>query len=74
MTVRTARVTLVVIALSLLAHGDEWNRQFNVTAKPELQVSANDARVYLAAWDKNQIEVRVHTSGVRIPDQLQVNA
>src|SRR5579864_3921413 len=45
MTVRAARVTLVVIALSLLAHGDEWNRQFNVTAKPELQVSATDARV-----------------------------
>ena len=74
MSVRAARVTLVVIALSLLAHGDEWNRQFNVTAKPELQVTANDARVSLSAWDKNQIEVQVHTSGVRIPDQLQVNA
>lgn len=72
MTVRAARLAFVVIVLSLAAHADDWTKQFTVSPKPELQVSANDARVSLNAWDKDQIEVKVHTVGMRIPDQLQV--
>ena len=72
MTVRAARLAIAVIVLSLAAHADDWAKQFTVSAKPELQVSASDARVSLQAWDKNQIDVKVHTTGVRIPDQLQV--
>lgn len=75
MTVRTtARLAFVVVLLSLAAHADEWAKQFDVAAKPELQVNATDARVYLNAWDRNQIDVKVHTVGVRIPDGVQVTA
>lgn len=66
------RFALVVLVLSLAAQADDWARQFPVSDKPELEVSANDARVTVSAWDKNQIDVRVHTAGVSIPEQLQV--
>ncbi len=72
MAARTARVVLAVIVLSLAAQADDWAKQFAVSAKPELQVNANDARVTLNSWDKDQIEVKVHTVGYQIPDQLQV--
>lgn len=74
MACRAVRLAVVMIALSLAAHADDWTKQFTVSAKPELQVNANDAQVVLNAWDKNQIEVRVHTVGYSIPQQLKVTA
>jgi len=74
MTIRAARLAFVMIALSLAAHADDWGKQFSVSAKPELQVNANDARVYLNAWDRNEIDVKVHTVGVKIPDDLLLTA
>ncbi len=72
MAIRTARIIVAVILLSLAAQADDWVKQFTVSAKPELQVNANAARVILNSWDKNQVEVKVHTVGYSIPDQLQV--
>ena len=72
MAIRTARLIVTVILLSLAAQADDWAKQFTVAAKPEIQINANDGRVTLNSWDKDQIEVRVHTVGYRIPDQLQV--
>lgn len=69
---RSIRVFLLVMVFSLAARADDWTKQFTVSPHPEFQLDTNDGRVYLNAWDKNQIEVKVHTVGVRIPEKLQV--
>ena len=74
MMIRTAKIAVFLIALCAGAFADDWSKQYNVTDKPELQVTASDARINLNAWDKNQIDVKVHTVGYKIPDDLQVNA
>jgi len=75
MTMRTiTRSAVLLVLISVAAQADEWNRQFTVSAKPELQVNADDARVAVSAWDQNKIDVMVHTVGVKIPQGLQVTA
>ena len=71
---RRVGTVLVVLALALAARADDWTKQFTVSSHPEFQLNTNDGRVFLNAWDKNQIEVKIHTVGVRIPDKLQVAA
>ena len=74
MYIRAAKLAILVIAFTAVCHADDWAKQFTVSAKPELQVSAGDGRIYLNAWDKNQIDVKVNTVGVKIPNDLQVTA
>src|SRR5690348_10103072 len=56
----------VVMLLSLGAWADDWSKDYNVGAKPELRLDAKDGNVDVTAWDRNQIHVHVITEGRRI--------
>ena len=57
--------TLLVCALlaAASAQADEWSKRFDVTGKPELRVTADDAAVILRAGAGNAVEARLTTHG-----------
>ncbi len=66
-----AILILALAASTLLA--DDWNKQFTVSANAQLRVETNDASIRVRAWDRNQIEARVTTTGYRIgPGEVTV--
>ena len=55
-----------VLALTLLAHADDWSKTYDLTGQPDLTVKASDAHVRIDTWDQNKIEARVTTRGWHI--------
>jgi len=65
--VKTAlQVTLAAALMSSAALADGWTKTFAVPGKPELQVVAGDASVHVRAWDRQEIQARVTTTGAKI--------
>jgi hypothetical protein len=62
------RLLLLVAALlfAQLAAAEEWNKTFNLTAKPNLRVETSDARLTVDTWDQNKIEAHVTVLGYKI--------
>lgn len=56
----------VVALLSLGAWADDWSKDYNVGAKPELRLDAKDGNVEVTAWDRSQIHAHVIADGYRI--------
>jgi DUF4097 and DUF4098 domain-containing protein YvlB len=54
------------LALSAVAHADDWSKVYDLTGKPELRVDTHDANVRIEPWDQNKIEARVTTHGWHI--------
>lgn len=70
---RPLTVVLVVLALSLLASADEWNKSFSLNGKPELYVKTGDANIRVEPWDKTTVEIHVTTQNWKIgEDGLQI--
>ncbi len=69
--------TLLVFAALLgatTAFGDEWQKRFEVTGRPELRVDAQDAHVVLRPGAKNVIVARLTTHGWNIgPGGIRVH-
>lgn len=59
-------VSGVVFLLSLGAWADDWSKDYNVGAKPEVRLDAKDGNVDVTAWDRNEIHAHVVTDGYRI--------
>lgn len=57
---------VVGLALSTLAHADDWSKTYDLTGKPEFRLRAHDANVRIETWDQNKIEARVITRGLHI--------
>jgi hypothetical protein len=69
---RRKTLLLVVLALCSVAYGDEWKREYNVGAKPELKVDTNDARIEVRRGGPT-IQARVVTEGYKIgPGEVHV--
>jgi hypothetical protein len=62
---RRKSLLFVVLILCGLAYGDEWKREYNVGAKPELKVDTNDARIEIRRGGPT-IQARVVTEGYKI--------
>jgi DUF4097 and DUF4098 domain-containing protein YvlB len=60
------RVILILTLAGAVLLADDWNKHFTVSANSQLRVETNDASVRVRAWDRNQIEARVTTTGYRI--------
>lgn len=66
-------VFLLLALAAVAARGDDWNKSYTVSARPELHVIANDANLRVVSWERNQIAVHVSTIGWRIaPDELRI--
>jgi DUF4097 and DUF4098 domain-containing protein YvlB len=62
----TLTLLLAVLALTLVAHADDWSKTYDLTGQPELRVRASDAHVRIEPWDQNKIEAHVTTRGWHI--------
>jgi len=64
--------TVILFAVGLVAlqgaQAEEWHKQWSVSAKPELHVSAGDATVEVEAGSNDAIEATVTTRGWSIGD------
>lgn len=66
-------VLLLLVLACVAARGDDWNKSYTVSARPELHVIANDANLRVVSWERSQIAVHVSTIGWRIaPDELRI--
>ncbi len=59
---------VMCLALSSLAHADDWSKTYSITAKPDLLVETSDANIRVETWDENKIEARVTTENLKIGD------
>jgi hypothetical protein len=62
---RRKPLLVAVLLLCAVAYGDEWKREYNVSAKPELKVDTNDARIQIRRGGPT-IQARVVTEGYKI--------
>jgi DUF4097 and DUF4098 domain-containing protein YvlB len=61
-----AAVFVAALALATQGRAEEWSKTFTVTGKPDLRVETNDASVRIEAWDRQEIEARVISTGYRL--------
>jgi len=54
------------VALTSLAHAEEWSKTYTITGQPDLRVETSDASIHVDTWDKNTIEARVLTDRYKI--------
>lgn len=52
---------------------DLWERTLNLTGRPRLTITSNDAHVRVGIWDRPAIGFRVTTRGWEIGDDVRVN-
>jgi len=57
---------LVSLVFSIVAHADEWKKDFPVTGTPQIRVDANDASIEVRTWDQQGVSARVVTEGWKI--------
>jgi DUF4097 and DUF4098 domain-containing protein YvlB len=55
---------LAIFALPVRA--EEWSKTFELNGKADLRVETNDAKVQVEAWEREEIQARVVSEGVRI--------
>ena len=51
---------------ALPARAEEWSKTFALNGKADLRVETNDAKVQVEAWEREEIQARVVSEGVRI--------
>jgi hypothetical protein len=61
-----AAVFTAALALATPGRAEEWSKTFTVAGKPDLRVETNDASVRIEAWDRQEIEARVISTGYRL--------
>jgi DUF4097 and DUF4098 domain-containing protein YvlB len=69
-----AALAVVVVVAARPALAEQWDRQFQVGAHPHVTVEADDGRVAIIAWDRNEVAVHVESVGWRIGSQLRLDA
>ena len=66
-----------VVLLAVSARADEWNKTYQVSGTPELQITTSDAGVEVQSWDKNEVGIQVKTENIKIGsgyNELRVTA
>jgi DUF4097 and DUF4098 domain-containing protein YvlB len=63
---RAVLVLASLFVLSSLVLADDWNKTYDVTAKPTLRVQSSDAGINVTASDRNNIQAHVTTEGYKI--------
>jgi len=59
--------TLALVSLTAgLAAADDWNKTYQISARPDLRVEADDGSVTVRGCDQKTIEARVTTGGWKI--------
>ncbi|HEX9761111.1 MAG TPA: DUF4097 family beta strand repeat-containing protein [Candidatus Acidoferrales bacterium] len=57
-------LALAVVALAAgCARAEEWDKTFTVTGKPTLRLKADDGSIEVSTWTRQEMRVRVVTSG-----------
>jgi len=70
----TFAVALVALATATAARADQWSKNYSVSGKPDLTISADNGRVQVIPGAAGQVSVRVTTTNRRIPDDVRVTA
>jgi DUF4097 and DUF4098 domain-containing protein YvlB len=70
----TFAVALVTLMAATAARADQWSKSYSVSGKPDLTLSADNARVQVIPGAAGRVSVRVTTTGKRIPDDVRVTA
>ncbi len=66
---------LLLATAAIAARADEWNKQFSVTGKPAVVVTADDGSIQVTPTAQGQVRATVTTSGYRISeDDVRVEA
>jgi len=69
----SALLLLAMLAISVSASADEWEKDYSPSGKPVIRVDANDADIRVNDWDRKDIEARIITEGYKIgPDAVRV--
>lgn len=56
----------LAVAAVLPAHADEWSKNYNLTAKPDLRIETSDANIRVTTWDQNSLVAEVVTARYKI--------
>jgi DUF4097 and DUF4098 domain-containing protein YvlB len=68
-------LALLLLAFTLAANADDWNRAYQVQGRPQLLVEADDGNVTVSNGADGSVHLSVHSQGWRIaPDEIEVNA
>ncbi len=62
-------ITMIAAAVALMsspARGDNWERSFDVSGKPEVTIRTDDGKIQVVPGSSNQIEVSIETRGWEI--------
>lgn len=71
---RIAGIVLLLTGVTGTAFADNWQKDWNVSDKPELQVDVMDGRIEMRPSNSNRIEARVTTVGWRIaPGEVTIS-
>src|SRR2546429_2119680 len=61
----SALLLLAMLAISVSASADEWEKDYSPSGKPVIRVDANDADIRVNDWDRKDIEARILTRGTK---------
>jgi DUF4097 and DUF4098 domain-containing protein YvlB len=59
-------------ALATPTRGDDWNKKYSLTGKPDVSIRTNDGNVEITSGAQGEIEAHVITTGWRIPSEVRV--
>lgn len=63
---RLKTLALTVVLLAVVAHADEWKKDYSVTGPPDVQVDSNDGNIVVATGNQNTVSARVITARWRV--------
>ena len=66
---------ICLLAFTVAAHADDWDRSYQVQGRMQLVVDADDGNVIVSNGADGNVHLHVHSQGWRIgPDEIEVNA
>ena len=70
-----ALALVLVLALAARpASAEQWDRHFDVTARPHVSVEADDGNVHVTTSDRHEVTVHVESRGWHLGSQLNLEA
>jgi DUF4097 and DUF4098 domain-containing protein YvlB len=63
-----------LVLLARPASAEQWDRHFNVGARPHVTVEADDGHVTILTWDRPEVSVHVESKGWHVGSQLRLDA
>lgn len=75
MAKRTGVFFLTLMAFTVAAQADDWDRTYQVQGRPRMVVEADDGNVTVDSGKNGSVHMSVHSEGWRIaPDEIDVRA